>query len=44
MALFAGIAILAVAVAYYSLIAGRKEIEISEAEDKARFVERRTLR
>lgn len=41
--IFAGIAVLAIVVVYYSLVAGRKEIELSEEEDRARFVERRSL-
>jgi hypothetical protein len=37
------IAFLAMVVTYYALIAGRRELEMDEAQDNLRLVERRTL-
>jgi LPXTG-motif cell wall-anchored protein len=38
-----GIAVLALAIAYFALFRRRKELMLSEAEDKARMGERRNL-
>jgi hypothetical protein len=43
MAVFLGIAILALTIAYFALFVRRKELFMGEAEDKARMVERRRL-
>jgi hypothetical protein len=42
-AVFLGIAILAVAIAYFALFVRRKELFMGEAEDNARMGERRNL-
>jgi hypothetical protein len=43
MAVFLGIAILGLAVAYFALFVRRKELFMGESEDKARMSERRNL-